>query len=141
MLISDCSSDVCASDLRTPAGELTDKVRSTVGDKMTKTEKAATNVLDRTAENEAISPFTPGVGTEHHMARMDDAARRLNDPEAPPVEPAPAVDPREVVKAQIRQVESSGAANHVPIEPTTDRKNAAKGQSVSVRLDPSGRRI
>src|SRR3546814_15380441 len=69
------------SRVRTPAGELADKVRSTVGDKMTETEKAATNVLDRTAENEAISPFTPGVGTEHHMARMDDAARRLNDPE------------------------------------------------------------
>src|SRR3546814_4094371 len=88
---------------------------------MTETEKAATNVLDRTAENEAISPFTPGVGTEHHMARMDDAARRLNDPEAPPVEPAPAVDPREVVKAQIRQVESSGDDNAVPIDPNTGK--------------------
>src|SRR3546814_10381846 len=121
MLISDCSSDVCASDLRTPAGELTDKVRSTVGDKMTETEKAATNVLDRTAENEAISPFTPGVGTEHHMARMDDAARRLNDPEAPPVEPAPAVDPRDVVKAQLRLAESTGDNNAVPTDPNTGK--------------------
>src|SRR3546814_18182720 len=85
---------------------------------MTETEKAATNVLDRTAENEAISPFTPGVGTEHHMARMDDAARRLNDTEAPPVEPAPAVDPREVVKEQIRPVASSGDETAVPIDPT-----------------------
>src|SRR3546814_784828 len=55
------------------------------------------------------------------MARMDDAARRLNDPEAPPVEPAPAVDPREVVKAQIRQVESSGDDNAVPIDPNTGK--------------------
>src|SRR3546814_10566301 len=52
---------------------------------------------------------------------MDDAARRLNDPEAPPVEPAPAVDPREVVKAQIRQVESSGDDNAVPIDPNTGK--------------------
>src|SRR3546814_15885115 len=35
------------SRVRTPAGELSDKVRSTVGDKMTETTKAATNVLDR----------------------------------------------------------------------------------------------
>src|SRR3546814_13571194 len=54
------------SRVRTPAGVPADKVRSTVGDKLTEPENAAPNVIDRTADKEALNPSPPRLPTHQH---------------------------------------------------------------------------
>ncbi len=77
--------------------------------KLTPTEKAAVNVVEREAEVDATSPFKPGAGTEAHRERLAEAERVLDGEQAP--RKAPPVAPelsREAVKSRIRRAESGG---------------------------------
>lgn len=85
--------DLVAGRAKTPSGALADEMRTKIGpDRMTDEEHAATALLDKIDEVSATSPFTPGVGTDAHLARMDRATATLEaGPTAAPIaaDPAP----------------------------------------------------
>lgn len=77
--------------------------------RLTPTERAAVNVIEREAEVDATSPFNPGPATEVHRERLAESERILNGEQ--PKRPERPVSPelsREAVKARIRRAESSG---------------------------------
>ncbi|MFC3786689.1 GNAT superfamily N-acetyltransferase [Sphingopyxis italica] len=77
--------------------------------RLTPTERAAVNVVEREAEVDATSPFRPGPATEAHRERVAEAERVLNGEQPPrPARPVDPVVSREALKARIRRAESSG---------------------------------
>lgn len=83
--------EAVTSRVKTPSGVLADDMRAKIGpDRMTDDERAATALLDKVDEVSAISPFTPGAGTDAHLARMDRATATLEaGPTAAPIAPEP----------------------------------------------------
>lgn len=100
-------------------------------ERMTDAERAAAALIEREDHVAATSPFTPGAGTEAHLARLDAAMAALNTPPSlsargpapepsararlasgaslgstPPPRPVPAA--RETFMARARGAESSG---------------------------------
>lgn len=125
---------------RSTAGQLADRLRTTIGpDKMTPSEHAAATALDREDETLATSPFTPGAGSDEHLARMNAATETLLDPAASRAPPAPAISrplspqaagpqgprfdpsqtPWEQMKRRIAHVESRGSNTVRPTDPKT----------------------
>ena len=77
--------------------------------RLTPTERAAVNVIEREAEVDATSPFKPGPGTEVHRERLAESERILNGEQPPrPERPVAPELSRDAVKARIRSAESSG---------------------------------
>lgn len=77
--------------------------------RLTPTERAAVNVIEREAEVDATSPFKPGPGTEVHRERLAESERILNGEQPPrPERPVSPELSRDAVKARIRRAESSG---------------------------------
>lgn len=76
--VGDKAIDALAARRRSPAGDLADRMRDSIGvDRMTDQERAATAALDREDEILATSPYQPGAGSAAHLARVERDVRAL----------------------------------------------------------------
>ncbi|ODP39250.1 transglycosylase family protein [Sphingomonas turrisvirgatae] len=110
------------ADGEVPEAMLPELYRRHIGvDRMTPTEKAAVDLIEREAQIDATNPFQPGPGREAHAEKLAEAMRNLAAPESPAAAtsaaaspaltraaPPPAMEGGAALKAKIRRVESGG---------------------------------